>query len=482
MSQRIAVGTLSRAVGEVVGKVASLVLYVAIARELGQELFGDFVFALSLSTILMVGAGLGLQELLAREVAKDAGRIDDLFWNVLAVKAVTLVPLVLVVALVGAARGYSVELAAAAAAVAISVGLEFGANTYYAVFQGVEKNHHVATSLIVNRISTTVMAIIVLALGGGLLLVAAVVALGSLFGVVTAYVLMRRDVARPAFEVEPRRWPKLVRIGFPLGLITVLNQSLLRLNVVMLGFIAGSAAVGEYGAASRLIEAMMFVPWAFGGAILPWFSRHTGQGAVTMARGLEMVTKTMVTLTLPVALVFIVYADELIDLLFGSGFGGAVSQLQILAVMTVLYAVSSVATTVLIGRDRPQAFTKPAAIVLVESIALSLVLIPAYGGDGAAVNLVLSSALLLVLTMRNLTRALGAFSPLNVLVAPLASGAAMVGAAYLLSGVAWVPAAVVSLAVYALAFLVIERILFPADFAFYSRMFRRETAGLRLEG
>jgi O-antigen/teichoic acid export membrane protein len=476
VSQRIAVGTFSRAVGEVVGKVASLVLYVAIARELGEALFGDYVFALSLSTVLMLGAGLGLQELLAREVAKDAGRIDDLFWNVLAIRAITVVPLVLVVALVGAARGHSVELGAAAAAVATAVGLELVANAYYAVFQGVEKNHHVATSLIVNRISTTVMAIIVLAAGGGLLPVAAVVALGSLFGVVTAYVLMRHDVARPAFEVEPRRWPQLIRVGFPLGLTTILNQSLLRLNVVILGFIAGSAAVGEYGAAARLIDATMFVPWAFGGAILPWFSRHTGQGPVTIARGLEIVTKTMVALTLPVALVFVVYADALIDALYGSGFGGGVSQLQLLAGMTVLYALISVATTVLIGRDRPQDFTKPAAIVLVVSIALSLALIPPYEGDGAAISLVVSSALLLVLTMRNLVRTVGAVSPLKVLLAPLASGAAMLGTAYLLSEVAWVPAAVVALAVYALAFLAVERILFPADFAFYSGMFRRATA------
>jgi O-antigen/teichoic acid export membrane protein len=463
-------------VGEVVGKVASLVLYVAIARELGEELFGDFVFAMSLSTILMVGAGLGLQELLAREVAKDGRRVDDLFWNVLALKTVTLIPLVGVVGLVGAAKGYSLEVAAAGVAVAISVGLEFQANTYFAVFQGFEKNHHVATSLIVNRVSTTVMAIAVLAAGGGLLAVAAVVALGSLFGLLTAYVLMRHDVARPAIEIDPRRWPGLIKTGFPLGLISVLNQSLLRLNVVMLGFLAGSAAVGEYGAASRLIEAMMFVPWAFGGAILPWFSRHTGYGSVSMARGLEMVMKTMITLTLPVALVFIVFAEPLIDFLYGADFGGAVSQLQLLAVMTVLYAVSAVATTVLIGRDRPQDFTRPAAVVRAESIVLSLVLIPAYEGDGAAVNLVLSSALLLVLTLRNLTRAIGSISPIKVLLAPLASGAALFGAAELLSGIPWVPAAVASLAVYALVFLALERFLFPADFAFYSGMFRRETA------
>ena len=70
-SRRIAVGAAARSVGELVAKVASLFLYVAIARELGDESFGDFVFAISLATMLTVAAGLGLQDLLAREIAKD---------------------------------------------------------------------------------------------------------------------------------------------------------------------------------------------------------------------------------------------------------------------------------------------------------------------------------------------------------------------------------------------------------------------------
>ena len=194
-----------------------------------------------------------------------------------AVKAVVLVPLLGLVAGIALLKGMALEVAAATVVIALAAGFEYQASTYFAVFQGVEKNHHVATSLIVNRISTTVMAVAVLAVGGGLLAVAAVVALGSLLGVGTAYLLMRTDVARPQLSVEPQAWPALVRTAFPLGLVTVLNQSLLRLNIVMLGFLASSAVTGEYGAASRLIDAMMFVPWAFGGAILPWFSRHTGR-------------------------------------------------------------------------------------------------------------------------------------------------------------------------------------------------------------
>ncbi len=55
-SQRIARNAGVRAAGEVVGKVASLAFLVVMARQLGQDGFGDFMFALSLSTVLIVAS------------------------------------------------------------------------------------------------------------------------------------------------------------------------------------------------------------------------------------------------------------------------------------------------------------------------------------------------------------------------------------------------------------------------------------------
>jgi O-antigen/teichoic acid export membrane protein len=476
-SQRIAVGTLARSVGEVVAKVASLVVYIALARELGQNSFGDFIFGMSLSAVLFIGAGLGLNELLSRAVARDPRRIDDLFWNIVAIRWLGLLVLPAIVAIIVALMDYSAETAAAIVVISVGVGLDFQSNTLFAVFQGLERNHHVATSLIVNRISTAAMVVAVLAAGGGILAAAAVFSLGSFLGVATAYVLMRRYVTRPHLEIQPRRWPALARSGLPLGFVGLLNQALLRLTVVMLGFLAGSAAVGEYGAAFRLIEAMMFVPWAFGGAILPWFSRHTGEGIVSLARGYEMVTKTMVTLLLPVALLFIIYAEPLIELLYGDQYDGAVTPLRLLGVMTVLFGLNSMATTISIGRDRPQDFTHPAAFVLVQNIAFAFILMPSYEAEGAALSLVISSALLFALTFRNLTRLVGAISPVRVLVAPLLSAAAMGVAAALLTGVPWAMAAAAAIAAYGIAFLVVERVLYPGDFAFYAGVWR-----LRREG
>jgi O-antigen/teichoic acid export membrane protein len=478
-SQRIAVGTAARAFGEVVAKVASLVFYIVLARELGQGGFGDFIFGMALSAVLFIGAGLGLNELLARAVARDPARADELFWNIVAIRWLGLLVLPLVVAGIVAVKGYPAETSAAIVLISVGIGLDFQSNTLFALFQGLERNHHVATSLIVNRISTAAMVVVVLAAGGGILEAAAVFALGSFLGVATAYVLMRRYVVRPRLEIDLRQWPQLARAGLPLGFVGLLNQAILRLAVVMLGFLASSAAVGDYGAAYRLIEAMMFVPWAFGGAVLPWFSRHTGEGIVSLARGYEMVIKTMVALLLPIALAFIIYAEPLIELLYGEQFEGAVTPLRLLGVMTVLFGLNSMATTIAIGRDRPQDFTRPAAFVLVQNIAFSFVLIPAYGADGAALNLVISSALLCALTFRNLTRLVGAISPTRVVIAPLVSAAVMGATAGLLAGAPWAPAALAAVLAYGAAFLVVERMLYPSDFTFYTGVLRlrREEAG-----
>ena len=476
-SQRIAIGTLARSVGEIVAKVASLVFYVALARELGQGQFGDFIFGMALSTVLFVGAGLGLDQLISREVAKDPARVHDLFWQIVGIRGLGLILVPAVVLGVVALKGYPAETAAALVVISFGIGLDFESNTLFAVFQGLERNHHVATSLSVNRISTAVMAVAVLTAGGGILAAALVFTAGSALGIATAFVLLRRYVVRPHGTVHPEGWPALVRMGFPLGLPGLLVQSVLRLSTVMLGFLASSAAVGDFGAAFRLIEAMMFVPWAFGGAILPWFSRHTGEGIISMARGYEMVTKTMVTLLFPVALVFIVYAEPVIELLYGHQFDGAVTPLRLLAVMTVLFGLNTMATTIAISRDRPHEVTVPAGIALVQNVILGVVLMQLYGADGAALNMVLSSGLLFVLTFRNVTRLVGAISPIRVVVAPLLSGGVLVGVAALLSGMPWAVAAAAAVAAYGLTFLVVERVLYPGDFAFYAGVLR-----LRREG
>ena len=85
---RVATNTIARAAGEAVAKVGSLAFYVVLARELGSEDYGSFVFALALTGTLLIGAGFGTDELIAREVARDRARAGRYLSDVAGLKAV----------------------------------------------------------------------------------------------------------------------------------------------------------------------------------------------------------------------------------------------------------------------------------------------------------------------------------------------------------------------------------------------------------
>ena len=336
-SRRIAFGTLARLAGEAVGKVASLAFFIVIARELGEEVFGDFIFSMAFSTVFLIVAGLGLQELVGREIAKDPRRADDLVWNAISVRALTLVALLVVLSGVVAVQGRSLEIAAVILIVSLGIGFEDQAGTLYAVFNGRERQQYVAYTLIVNRVATALMGIGAAVAGAGAVTIAILFTAGSGLGLATAWWLMHRYVLRPRVSIQPRAWRTLLRTSAPLSVPGILGTLLFRTSVVVLGLVAaGSAAVGEFGAAYRLIEAAIFVPAAFNAAALAWFSREA-----EIARGFEMAIKTVLTLVLPIGLGLALFAEPLIEALYGADYGGAVTPLRLLGAVAVLWGVNT---------------------------------------------------------------------------------------------------------------------------------------------
>ena len=221
--------------------------------------------------------------------------------------------------------------------------------------------------------------------------------------------------------------------------------------------------MGEFGAAYRLIEATMFVPAAFNAAALAWFSREAEIG-----RGFEMAIKTVLALMLPIGLGLALFAEPLIEALYGADYGGAVTPLRILGAVAALWGVNTTIVTVLVSRARPDVYTFPALVALVPNAVLALVLIPGHGADGAAIAALAGAAVLVALALPRTARLVGAGGFVRVLAAPLGGGCGDGACAAALSGLPWIPAAIGSVATYAAAFLVIERV--------FSRVTSRSTS------
>ena len=119
-----------------------------------------------------------------------------------------------------------------------------------------------------------------------------------------------------------------------------------------------------------------------------------------------MTIKTVTTLMLPVGLGLALYAEPVIELLYGSDYSGAAT-LRLLGALSVLWGVNATVVTVLVSRDRPGVYTAPALVALVPNLALSLILIPPYGAKGAAIAAVAAAAVLSALALPRAARLFG---------------------------------------------------------------------------
>jgi O-antigen/teichoic acid export membrane protein len=478
-SRRVARGTFVRAAGELTAKLASIAFFVILARELGEEGFGDFIFGMSLSTVLLSAAAFGADELLVREVARDRGRLSELYSNIFVIKGAMLVALLGVLALIVLAGDYSAETRLAVEIIGVGVALEVLLKTPFATLQAFEQMKYIAWALVLQRTLLAALGIAILAMGGGLIPVSVAMPVAATVAVAIAIFWLYRYVARPRFSVDRSVWMAIIRGGVPLGFAILMFTLLLKADMALLSFLSGgdNAEVGQYGAAYRLIEATMFISWAFVGAMMPWLSRQDAEGSESLSRGYELGMKALVAMLLPIGAGMVLYAEPLISLIYGSAYDNAVVPLQLLGVTTVLFGINSLGATLMIAQDRPRDFALPAGIVIVQNVALNFILIPPLGATGAAISALVSGFLLAGFTVHLAGRRFGRISVLRVLVAPVLAVAAM--AAIAVAGgfeldPPWVVGAVLA---YCVTIAVVERAFFPEDFDLFRDAVKRARAG-----
>ena len=456
--------------GEVVAKLTSLAFFGVMARQLGEGGLGDFIFALSLSSLLVLAAGLGTDPLLEREVARDRSSARDYVRSITGLKVAMALVLLLLAAVMLNLRSYAPSSRYAFYLVGAGVMLEHVSKTRYAAFVAYERMKHMSFSIIIQRTVTAGAGVTVMLRGGGLVAASVVFLAGAALGLVVSEVSFRRMIRGSGADRDRRiSWATLVRAGLPIGVSSLLFTLLLKLDAVLVSLLSGdisNAQVAYFGGAYRVVEATMFLSWYFAGAITPWIARAGGPAGGDVARGYEVALKALTALLLPAAVTFAVLADPIVRLLYGDGYAAAVLPLRLLSAMTVLYGINYLTSTFFIGRNRPGAFGRLLILVVLQNVIFNVALIPAYGAAGAAFNAALSGGLLAVLGFRKATRVLGRVRTTRAFISPLLAGTAMAGAMALTSG-APVISLIVGATVYPAVLAAAEMLFFPRDFHFW---------------
>jgi O-antigen/teichoic acid export membrane protein len=379
------------------------------------------------------------------------------------VLSIVLLAIALAVVVIG---GYPAATIATTAVVGVAVALEVLAKSWFAVFQGHERLELISACLILERAATAALGVIVLALGGGIVGAAAAYAVAAALALVAAEIALRRYM--PVRRPRPQRSEALsmLRLGVPIGIASLLVVVLLRVDVVLLSFLGDNVQVGLYSAGYRLVDALQFVTWSFGAAMLPWFARATV--GPRLGRIYMLALKLDAAVLVPVAIVLSCFAPTIMRLVYGHAYAGGARPLAFLGLAIVPAGLQSLSATVLIARDSAGAVARSAAVVATQNIVCNLIAIPQWGADGAAAVALSSALLLAVLNIRQARRRTGAFAPLRAFSGPAVAGAATAAVALLLP-VPAVPAAIAALLVYGCVLAGIEWMWHRDDVRSYLR-------------
>jgi O-antigen/teichoic acid export membrane protein len=162
------------------------------------------------------------------------------------------------------------------------------------------------------------------------------------------------------------------------GVISLLN---LRLDFVLLNVIAGPAVLGIYAISSKFAELLKVPALALTYVLYPRYASDGGARAVVKAR--RLLPKAGLLLAAAIVPLVLV-AGWVIPAVYGSAFEPAVAPARIILIGLALEGVAAVITAFLYGAGRPGLNSLAMGAGLVVTVALDLLLIPAYGAVGAA--------------------------------------------------------------------------------------------------
>jgi O-antigen/teichoic acid export membrane protein len=378
--------------GQAAATAASAVWLCFVPRVIGPAKMGEIAVATSVAAILGAVVGMGIEQLLTREIARSHSWAMTGIGSGVIIRLLWWLPAVAVVALYNHLSAAGTEQAmlvwlATAAMLLSSVG-----GVIQAAFTGLERMHYVACSNALSGALSRFAAIGVVMVGSGVVaMLESSLVISAL--VLALNVLWMRRLFSPAWRPEARELRSLFSRGLPLWAGGLVLTVYLWIDTLMLSALAPAEVVGWYSVPLQIFTTLLMVAGVIGTAWYPRFSIAFTHGAGALRSLARPPVETTILLGLLISAVIAGLSGSLVLTLYGPRFHGAVGPLIVLAISVVPTYFNMLACLVLYASNRSSVWLAVVAVATVLNLGLNAVMIPwtqthlHNGALGAAVSL-----------------------------------------------------------------------------------------------
>lgn len=436
------------AAAQLIGKLTTFAWTVVAARQLSRADFGSFSLALSVALLVAAVADWSFDLVLMRRGSRQPDQLERYYAQAVGWQAIVGAPAFFAAGVALWLTRPSEQDRIAAVLVLVAVFVDLWSDTARATSAAAQDQRGTAAALVAQRVTTSLLAVPGVVLGGldGL---AGAFLVGSLVGVLAHVAALRRLGVRLRLARLTASGMRAFASGtLALGVSVLVGMALFRLDAVLVAALRGEEALASYATAYRLFDTALFATFAITSAIYPLMSAEADDPTRT-TRWVAVGVAASGALYLPYLAVTVVEAPALLRLLFGDLYADtSASALRWLSVAPLLYATGFLAGSALTALHRTRAVLLASCAAFAGNFAADLVLIPRFGGAGAAAASTTAFAVETAVLLMALRRHAGPVRLGRVLAGP-ASGAAAVIVVLLLSPLPLLP----SLAMAAMTYL-----------------------------
>ncbi len=379
-------------------KILSFLYFIFIARVIGVENVGRYVFALSYTTIFSVFIDLGLSPVLTRESAKDQTKSNDYLNNILGLKLFLSVITFLVAVILINVLNYPPLTKSLVYLAAVIMVLDSFTLSFYGIFRGFQNLKYESFGIVIGQLITIIVGVSGLLLGAQLQIIIIALLASSLFNFLLSFLLLERKIKiRPRIVFDRALSYRLFSLAIPFGIAAIFTRVYGYIDSILLSILAGDRFVGWYSVAYKLTFALQFIPAAFAAAVFPAMSSYYACSKELLVKTFEKAMFYLMIIALPISFGIIALADQIIIRVYGQAFAASIIPLQILISSLIFIFLNFPVGSLLNACDHQTKNTFNMGVAMVINAGLNIILIPRYNFIGASIASVTSSAFLFFL-------------------------------------------------------------------------------------
>lgn len=377
--------TLSR---EILVLVIGLASSIIIARYLGPHGQGAYALVILLPTMLVTFLNLGMGASSVYYVGKKVIDLDTLFkTNVafgLVISAFAFL-IGLIVVLLFSRQLFSGVSMQTLILILFFLPFLFLNQFMQPFFQGTQDFQAFNLTLLVGKITTTVLVAVLLLLfhGGVVEALMAYIAGQVLMLLVTFYLLKKRlSISYRAGNIS---WPYLKKsllYGVKTHLSNILAFFNYRADMFVISFFLTPVAVGLYVVAVSIAEKLWIFSKGISSVLFPRIASSNDEADKNHIT--SVLSRNVFLLSIVAGLLLYFFAGSVIELLFGNAYHNSYTALKLMMPGIVFGGMARIISNDIAGRGKPEINLYTSIFTVVTNIVLNIIFVPIYGIDGAA--------------------------------------------------------------------------------------------------